>query len=349
MFGGKGFDINSGYQHVVVPHASSPFISIYEQSGNTVSKIANPSSLPGGFCAGADISQDGRYLGVAAAGGTPYVLFYERQGNTFTKLDNPASMPPNYCVGAGWDPTGTYFCATDEVTGANKFNVYKRSGNTMTLVTGITKPTGTTQCRVPVWNPQGNLLAITLYQSPYLAVYWVDRLTDTFTRITTPCDTFPTGVGYGLSFNQAGTSFAVAHTTSPYISIYNITYNTTSTSFAKIANPGSLPSGTSGYACDWNHDGTSLAVSSAGTPFIQVYNRSGDTFTKVAALTALTGGGGYGTRFSANGQYLYCGPYNSPYFEWYSRSGDTFTKRSNPATTPTGNCNGQLAVFPERT
>jgi hypothetical protein len=345
MFAGKGTD-NLQYPAVVVPHSNSPYISIYSVSNTSTVKISNPSSLPGGYCSASDFAQDGRYLGVSATGGTPYVLFYERQGNTYTKLTNPASMPPNYTTGGAWDPTGTYYCAPDDNTGANKFNVYKRASNTMTLVTGITKPTGTTQCRVCTWDRTGTLLAISLYQSPYLAVYYVDRTTDTFTRITTPCDTFPTGVGYGMAFS-AGNSFAVAHANSPYISIYNITYNGSSTSFAKIANP-TLPYGTTGYSCDWNTDGTSLAVFSSGTPFIQVYNRSGDTFTKVAAITAPTGGGGYGCRWSANNTLLFCGPYNSPYFEFYQRSGDSFLKCTGPATAPTGNCNGQLAVFPER-
>lgn len=347
MFGGKG-TANLQYPTVVIPHSNSPYISIYNVSNTSTVKISDPSSLPGGYCAATDLDQTGRYLGVSATGGTPYVLFYERQGTSYTKLSDPASMPPNYTTGGAWDPTGTYYCAPDENSGANKFNVYKRSNNTMTLVTGITKPTGTTQCRVCTWNHNGTLLAISLYQTPYCAVYWVDRSTDTFTRITTPFDTSPTGVGYGMAFNQSGTSFAMAHANSPYVSIYNITYNTTTTSFTKIANPSSLPAGT-GYGCDWNHDGTSLAVSSSGTPYIEVYNRSGDTFTKVSALTALTGGGGYGVRFSADGKLLFCGPYNSPYFEFYFRwSGDSFLKCTGPVTAPAGNCNGQIAVFPER-
>jgi hypothetical protein len=346
MFAGKGTE-NLQYSHVVVPHAVTPFITIYRVSGTSTVKISNPSILPSGFPSAADFPQDGRYLGLSVISAAPYVMFYERQGDTYTKLNNPATMPSVFCAGGAWDPTGTYYCAPDENTGARKFDVYKRSSNTLTLITGITKPTGTVQLRACAWDRTGTLVAITSYQTPFLVVYFVNRDTDTFTRITTPCDVFPTGLGIGISFNQAD-SLAVAHQNSPFLSIYNVTYAGTATSFTKVANPASLPNG-AGQSCDWNTDGTSLAISTANTPFINVYNRNGNVFTKITpALPALTGGGGFGCRFSSDGTLLFCGPYNAPHFEYYQRSGDTFTKLPGPAIRPTGVTIGQLAIFSER-
>jgi len=59
----------------------------------------------------------------------------------------------------------------------------------------------------------------------------------------------------GCAFNHDGTRLAVAHNSSPYITIYD----TTTTPYTKLSNPTTLPAST-GRGCAFNHDGTRLAV-----------------------------------------------------------------------------------------
>ncbi|KAA8750133.1 hypothetical protein [Paenibacillus sp. UASWS1643] len=79
-----------------------------------------------------------------------------------------------------------------------------------------------------------------------------------------------------------------------------------------------------------------MAVGSNATPFLLIYKRSGDVFTKLANPSVLPGGIPNGLAFSPNGDYLYVGVNGSPYFMIYKRSGDTFTKLPDPTVLPGG-------------
>ena len=88
-----------------------------------------------------------------------------------------------------------------------------------------------------------------------------------------------------------------------------------------------------------------MAVAHFITPYLTIYKRSGDTFTKLANPAALPAGTGYGVAFSADGTYMAVGHSGSPFVTIYKRSGDTFTKLANPAALPTGVGNG-VAFYP---
>ena len=78
--------------------------------------------------------------------------------------------------------------------------------------------------------------------------------------------TLPAGIGRGCAFNHNGTRLAVAHYSSPYITIYD----TTTTPYTKLSNPTTLPAST-GCGCAFNHDGTRLAVAHYSSPYITAY------------------------------------------------------------------------------
>ena len=86
----------------------------------------------------------------------------------------------------------------------------------------------------------------------------------------------PSSTAYGCASSPGGTLLAVAHDSSPYITIYN-----TST-WAKLANPSVLPSNTA-YGCAFSPDGTLLAVAHAVAPYITIYNTS--TWATVPGLS----------------------------------------------------------------
>jgi len=151
------------------------------------------------------------------------------------------------------------------------------------------------------------------------------------TKLADPA-TLPTGIGWGVAFSPNGDYLAVAHPTTPFITIYKRSGDT----FTKLANPATLPTYT-GYAVAWDPTGTYLAWGGGRTPSpnpcLIIYKRSGDTFTALGGITApwpniddLT--------FSADGVYLMATNNSSPYVHFYKRSGDVFTKLSNPTTLP---------------
>ncbi|GEM_PF-2196362 len=108
----------------------------------------------------------------------------------------------------------------------------------------------------------------------------------------------------------------------------------------KITDPGTLPPGL-GNGASFSPDGTYLVVSHSTSPFITIYKRSGDTFTKLAdpATSPVGGAGANSPSFSPDGNYLSIGHASSPFITIYKRSGDTFTKLADPATLPAGTGN----------
>lgn len=152
----------------------------------------------------------------------------------------------------------------------------------------------------------------------------------TFTKISNPSG-LPTGMGRGAEFSPDGAFFAVAHSTTPFITIYGVS----GTTFTQLSGPGTGPTGTS-YDVSWNHDGTLLAVAHDTTPFISIFQRSGSTFTKIANPGILPTGNARSLDFTPDGSHLAVAHFTSPYMTVYEVSGAIFTKLSDPATLPGG-------------
>lgn len=92
----------------------------------------------------------------------------------------------------------------------------------------------------------------------------------------------------------------------------------------KLTNPATVPTGTAkGVA--WSPDGRYVAVGHAGSPFITVYKRNGDTFTKLTNPSTLPAASVDALEWSPNGQYLAMGVAGSTRAFVYKRSGDTLT------------------------
>ena len=94
-------------ERIAVAHDISPYITIYKRSGDTFTKISNPSSLPTGNGNDCAFSPDGMYLAVAHAN-SPYITIYKRSGDTFAKLSDPSSLPTGNGEGCAFSPDGMY-------------------------------------------------------------------------------------------------------------------------------------------------------------------------------------------------------------------------------------------------
>ena len=143
-----------------------------------------------------------------------------------------------------------------------------------------------------------------------------------FEKLDNPA-TLPTGAGQDAKFSPDDTYLAVAHATSPFITIYKRNGDT----FTKLDNPANLPTGTAHWV-GWSYDNTYLAVGHSTSPYITIYKRSGDVFTKLANPADLPQDAVPRVAWSkTNSTYLYAGVYNSifTYGRMYKRTNDTFS------------------------
>ena len=128
---------------------------------------------------------------------------------------------------------------------------------------------------------------------------------------------------------------AVAHATSPFISIYPWT----GAFGAKVGDPATLPAGT-GFGVTFSPSGSHIAVAHGTSPYISVYPWTGAFGAKVADPATLPTGAGYGVAFSPSGSHIAVAHWTSPRVSVYPWTGAFGAKVADPATLPVGNGNG---------
>lgn len=143
--------------------------------------------------------------------------------------------------------------------------------------------------------------------------------------------TLPTGNGNGCSWSADGRFFAVCHTASPFITIYERSAGI----FNKLPDPATLPAGV-GNDCAFSPNGDFLAVAHNTSPFITIYQRQGYNFTKLADPGTLPAAQGVRVRWSPNGEFLAVSSASD--FQLYNVNGTTFTSivGSSGITSPSG-------------
>lgn len=309
---------------LVIAHPNSPGITIYDQEGDTFTKLADPASPPT-WCREVAFSSDTVYM-ATAHDLSPYVTIHKRTGDVFDKLANPASLPAGSGTGVAFSPDVAYLAVAHNTS--PYVTIYKRDTDTFTkLANPASLPTG--GAKGVDFSPDGTYLAVAHATAPFLTIY--KRSGDTFTKLADPA-TLPTNNANRARFSHDGAYLTVAHDASPYITIYSRSGDT----FTKLADPATLPA-SNATGADFSNDGVYLAVAHHTTPYITIYSRSGDTFTKLANPATLPTGVGYDADFSTDGTHLAVSHATSPYVTIYKRSGDTFTKLADPAALPSGN------------
>lgn len=149
-----------------------------------------------------------------------------------------------------------------------------------------------------------------------------------FAKLTDPAS-LPAGNADKCAYSRDGQFFAVAHATSPFVTIYSIS----GTTFTKLSDPSSLPASTAtGVA--FSEDGSFMAVTHATTPFVTIYSISGTTFTKLSNPASLPASTGREPAFSPDGQFLAVAHDTTPFITIYQISGTTFTKLTDPSSLP---------------
>ena len=101
------------------------------------------------------------------------------------------------------------------------------------------------------------------------------------------------GIGWGAAFNPDGTFLAVAHSTSPFLTVID------TSNWTVVPNTPTLAG--IGYGAAFNHDGTRLAVAHVTSPNLTVIDTSNWT---VVPNTPTLAGTGYGAAFNHDGTRL---------------------------------------------
>jgi WD40 repeat protein len=137
-------------------------------------------------------------------------------------------------------------------------------------------------------------------------------------KIANPA-TLPRGTGNGCAFSPDGDYFAVAHSTAPYITLYD--WNDGAP--VKLPDPAILPTG-AGYGCAFSPDGNYFAVGHPNTPYIILYDWNDGAPVKLPDPATYPRGIGNGCAFSSDGNYFAVAhPYN-PYITLYDFSINEF-------------------------
>lgn len=159
---------------------------------------------------------------------------------------------------------------------------------------------------------------------------WYSHNAGVLTLLSNPA-TMPVGAVNSCAWSPDDQFLAVAHATSPRITIYERSGDT----LTKLSDPGTLPTGAANQFA-WSPNGEFLAAAHNITPYLTVYQRSGTSFTKltIAVPTGSLAGGG-GCAWSPDGATLVQIQEGSTggYFNIYTVSGATFTKLTGFAMT----------------
>lgn len=315
---------------------SSPFIYLYNytKSNNNIAQLSNPATLPPSTAYACSWNHDGTSLAVAHTT-SPFVMVYNRSGDTFTAVSalpaasaNPTDM--------AWNHNGTSLAVS---TQSSPFvHIYNRSGNTFTKLSNPgTLPTSNGRGIAWGWDGVTSRLAVAHAQSPYITIY--NRSGDTFTKVANPSvlpvTSTATGVFGASAVTWYGSSgqLAVGTNRFPYLAVYNRSGDTYTYAYPGNTSPAVIYTpNISSLAREprYNHNGSSLAICDPITPFIHIYNRSGNTFTKLSNPGTLPAGAALSADWNHNNTMLAVASDNSTGLRVYSRSGNTFTSLTVP-------------------
>lgn len=298
------FSLDNNY--LAVSHGTSPYITIYSRSGDTFTKVTNPSSLPSTVSYCCEYDPTGIYL-AAGHSSSPYITIYKRSGDTHTKLTNPATLPTGAVLDVSWDSTSTYLAVAH--SGSPYVTIYKRSGDTFTKLTNpVTLPASTgNSCD---FDSTDTYLAVGHASSPFITIY--KRSGDTFTKLDDPA-TLPTGTGIDVEWN--GTTLVV-NDSGTSIDFYSLSGDVLTSFDPEIANY--LP--TSGaQRIAFSRDGRYFMVIGTSNPWGYVlFSVVGDSYIKAELDTTKdVNDNYYAVEFGDDDGYMVLGDTNSPYLTFF--------------------------------
>jgi WD40 repeat protein len=198
-------------------------------------------------------------------------------------------------------------------------------------------PDPSDEARSCAFSSDGTYLAVgTIFASEeYLRIYKYTKSgeIEDFVALSQPIwTTGPTGIVNSCAFSHDNKFLAVAHATTPYLTIYSISSDVFTEILDFYTYTTEQPTGT-GMFCEFSPDDKYLLVGHSTTPYFTMYKNNGDRFIKLPDLdgASLPAGNVTGGAWSPTGNYFALSCVSSPYIFMYKNNGDdNFTKLSTP-------------------
>ena len=283
---------------------------LYYISGTTFTAVTGTTPPLVGGAEGTAFSPDSELVAFAHAT-TPFVRIMYRDAaphsaaTNWTALSNPADLPAGNANSVAFSSDGQLM-AVGHAT-SPFVTIYQVSGTgSGTTLTKLANPSSLPAAEVfgVAFSHDGRYLACAHGTSPFCTVYEINGTTLTKlaggdTSQFADAAGLPAGQGNGVAFSRDGVHMAVAHTTTPFVSIYTVG----TTEFTKLANPGTLPDG-NGQSVAFSSDNQFMAVAHTTTGFVTIYRYVSGVWTKQTDPATLPDGNGTGIAFSLNNRFL---------------------------------------------
>jgi 6-phosphogluconolactonase (cycloisomerase 2 family) len=322
--------------------ASSRCIEVYAVDGTSLTLLSALASHNSANAGAVAFSPDGTLLSLGHTGSVGFqnwVITGTGASAVFTKLADPNLDPGTTVNGLAYSPDGLFLAIAHATSPF--ITIYQVDGTGLdTTYTALSSPSDlpASTGNGVAWSPDGRFLAVAHDTSPYCTVYEVNGIT--FTKLDDASSQFsadlPAGNGQTVAFSRDGLWMSVAHTTTPFVTIYSIS----GTTFTKVSNPSTLPDG-NGRGVAFSSDNQFLAVVHETSPYLSHYRLVSGTWTKQSDPATAPDGTGNRVAFSPNNQLMVVAHDASAYltvyqaYQWLDMDGSGATSSYLSATFST--------------
>lgn len=330
--------------------STTPYVDAYPFTSGVGFGVryANPTTAISGAALSIDFAPSGNAVAFGL-NSSPYLEVYQWSGNGFgSRYANPATLPTFSGVSVAFSSEEN---AIASVNGSSSPNLEAWRWNSNTgFGTKYGNPATATfsATRAVAFHPSDTAVAVSNSNSPFINAYAWTSASGFGTKFANPA-TLPAGAAgsfnpKSIAFSPAGDAVAIAHATTPFVTVYAWSGSGFGT---KFANPATLPVST-GFGVAFSPLGDAIAVVNGGSPAVTVYPWSGSGFGTKYSNPATLPAGSYSCAFSPNGDTLAVADViTSPYIRAYPWSSATGfgTIYANPATLPTAAPNDIASTY----
>jgi len=273
-------------------------ISIYKRAGDIYTRLADPATLPRGWCRGSAFSPDGLTLAVSHDN-TPYLTIYSRNGDVFTAEANRGGLGSTSYY-PRFSPDGVFLAVGTNNASNPSLVIYKRIVGTSKYSTAqmaVTQPPHLVYSLA--WSPDGTTLVVagtnSSGDSKNLSIYSVKDGNITYVETLTLA---LSSVVYALDFSPDSKTLIVGYSNGMRV------MRKVNGIFRESSPIDLMP--TDVRSLSWHPSGAYLAVGQqGGTPKMMIYRYSGEALTRMPDPPVL--GDGFTNQsvvFSPDGKHL---------------------------------------------